>query len=223
MINLVHHNSCHISSPRHFCRASFSDLVPKQTGLALVVVLAITCLIAGCNSSTPEPATPKTPTPAAKFQWIVKRLRHALETFSPSGSLGLRAKRELTFDLFPPDSLESNYTARITITSKTFYKPAYRPFEKPSEKDTPEIDPLIYDNVLEEDALTDPLNNSLSELPRKELITQHAPTPMPSVDDQEIFELAYIDQQWQLITQPETQRAKNWFDYALNKMSYKMP
>ncbi len=185
--------------------------------MQLTLGLVIASLNLGCESSAPT-NTPTVQVPEKRFEWVIKRLEHALESFSPSGSLGLRAQRELTYELFPPTSSQPNYTAQIVIVSKTAYAPEFRPQETPPEKAEQKVDPSVYDAILNEDPLEDPLDNPdqrFLELPIKKPTTLRAPTPTPYSENRETFDLTYLDDRWQLLTPIESKRASNWFEYAL--------
>ncbi|NOY40653.1 MAG: hypothetical protein GXP26_02280 [Planctomycetes bacterium] len=188
-------------------------LMRVQLAFGLVLV----SLNLGCESSAP-PETPVVQVPEKKFDWVIKRLEHALEAFSPSGSFGLRAKRELSYELFPPTNSQPNYTAQVIIVSKTAYHPEFQSLETQPKKAEPKVDSSIYDPFLNEDPLADPLDDPdqrFAELPIKEPITPGVSTPSPRTNDREVFDLAYLDDRWQLITSVESKRARNWFEYAL--------
>ena len=209
--------------PPHF----FRSITPKSHPLivAIVCTLLFSIGLPGCSNSEPnqtvEPS--KTPDPKAEFEWVVKRLEHALETFSPSGSMGLRAKRELSYELFPPSDSHSEYKARVIITSKTFYKPEYKSLQESKPKEEPKaVDPDVYDALLGQDPLYDPLDNPeefRTELGVKEPLVPRTPVPAPRIDDQQVFELVHNDGKWRLTEQPESKSAQNWFNYALQYLA----
>jgi hypothetical protein len=197
---------CH--TPRGFSTSRFLPAL----GLVLLSIL-------GCDTSDSAALRAKKalPKPEAEFNWVIMRLEHALEMFRPSG-LGLQSKREMTYQLNPPNESQVNYTALVTISSKTFFRSDYLPPAKVIKKEKPEFDYNAYGNILEDDPLADPLNNpsqEYAELATKKPVIASTPTPIPSIDEVENFELAHLEGKWRLITKTASDRAQNWFDYAL--------
>ncbi len=206
--------------PSPICGFGFTQCTPKHVAVALGYVLAVTCLSLGCGASGPSvPQSPQSiPKPEAEFEWVIRRLKRALDTFNPSsGALGLRAKRELDYKLILPTDLQPNYKARVTITSKTFFKPKFRPIEKHPEKTKQVVDPSEFDALLDNDLLENYLDNPDWSPREREIITEESAVSMPSISSKKIFELTYLEGHWQLITPLESDRARNWFNYALEK------
>ncbi len=176
-------------------------------------VLALAILNVGCEgpSRVPSAAKKLEHSPEAEFDWAMERLQRALDRFQPAAHLGLRIKRDLSYQLIPPDKPQFNYSAQVTIKSKTFYKSENRILV---EEEEPE--PLAGDANFAADSEGDPLSSFRENSIKKPMIVS-SQGPAPRIDETRVYELAYSDGRWQLNTQPETKYEQMWFQYALEQ------
>jgi hypothetical protein len=183
-------------------------------------------LIAGCDASPSGTTTKKKSKSNAEidFEWAMQRLRRAVEDFTPRASLGLRVKRELSYELLPPDASQPNYTARVTIKSITKYKPDR---QNPARDEKPKPDRKS-NRLADEDtfaANSPPEGAEGSTAFYDDDQEFRASKPMfvdslieaPSLKEQIVYELVYQEKRWQLVTQPEAKYEQMWFDYALQQ------
>ena len=77
----------------------------------------------GCEkpSVNEKPSATSLEDPVEEFEWGMRRLKRALRLFRPSAAEGLATKRNVEYELIPPEGKQSNYTARVTVTSATSY------------------------------------------------------------------------------------------------------
>jgi len=193
----------------------FSWLSPS-----LLCILLPTLLGVGCESSRSEVSDSKQSDDRAKadFDWAMERLRRAIETFTPSGNLGLSIKRELSYEFIPPNSSQSNYTARVVVDSKTAYKPK-RFYSATDEEPAsgPQAAGSAFAEELQAKRANDPTGlqgDFAVGLPRKAPIVDPL-VSAPSIKERIVYELVYRDERWQLETQPESKHERLWFEYAL--------
>jgi len=151
-------------------------------------------------------------------------LRRALETFTPSANIGLRVKREMSYEFHPPDASQPNYTAQVTIRSKTFYKPGrYVPdADKDSEKTIaagPQADESAFAEEMLANRADDPsgLFDADGAFPSKKPMIVESHMPAPRLDKVNVYELTYRAGRWQLETLPESKHEQMWFEYALQQ------
>lgn len=191
-------------------------------GTILIPVIAL-CL--GCGPEMPAPP-PKVFGSSAEedFDWAMERMKHAMEMFRPSSSLGLSVKRELDYELIPPSEKQPKFTARVTISTRTVFradtpntevlrrraeakKEAAKinldsPFKIPGEED------------IGDDAIPVP-DVPLAELDNPDIADPRIPTQ--KLEEKQDYLLEYVDGQWQLKTEELEENEQMWFDYALQQ------
>ncbi len=197
-----------------------------------LVVLCLVGAFSGCTEEMPRPPAERSSIPAeADFDWAMERLRHAIEMFQPPSNLGIHVTRDLDYELIPPDAEQKNYTAHVTITTKTVFKPSKPPL--PSEKRKKKQEQENKETASQK-ATRDPF-----ALPGEEPITgtstiddalekvEQTPAEIiePTIPPQEIelkeeFQLEYIDGKWKQLNQAEEEHIQLWFDYALQQGDY---
>ncbi len=168
----------------------------------------------GCGGSnaTPEPTVAG---PVAKFKFGLERLERALR-FQPSSANGIQVtKRNLDHEIFPPDDAHANYRARVTIVMESVYLHGKRSAKEDEESEEKakesEIDDPLADKSVE---LT-----KLLEFPRAGPRVPAAVSPKietRSIKNESVFELAYVEEHWQLTTKPEKKSEQLWFEYAFD-------
>ena len=183
--------------------------------LSLLVLILILSGNSGCNK---EPQTQLKTTqakhlPVKQFEWGMERLQRALDFSKPSLADGLYTDRKMAYELIEPTAgSDDRYTAKVTVTSTTEFIHEKR---KTSDKDQKEIknkdqaEKLKLGNV-------DPLEQVL-ELPGAGPQVSTVPPPKVeprSIDNQIVFDLAYMDGKWKLQTEPDHEYQKMWFKYA---------
>lgn len=155
-----------------------------------------------------------------RFDWAMERLRRALETFNPSPTLGLRVKRELSFELLPPTADQPRYTAQVTIKSKTFYKPGKYLPEEDEELSADEPPNRLDPNGEFSEGFEQPVDPAelyqvSPKMPVEKPMMVNNQVPAPQIEKQGDYELIYQDNRWQLVEEPESDQEKMWFEYAL--------
>ncbi|NOY29617.1 MAG: hypothetical protein GXP28_05405 [Planctomycetes bacterium] len=182
-----------------------------------------TLLSVGCEFSRSEVSDSKQSDDRAKadFDWAMERLRRAIETFTPSGNLGLSIKRELSYEFIPPNSPQSNCTARVIVDSKTAYRP--KRFYPAADEEL-SVDPKAVDNAFTEEELQAKRANDPTGLQDDFVVGLPPKAPIvdplvnaPSREERIVYELVYRDKRWQLETQPESEHERLWFEYALQQ------
>jgi len=195
-----------------------------QLGLTfcLLCVFVSTLLGVGCESSRSDVSDSKQPDDSVKadFDWAMLRLRRAIETFAPSTSSGLSIKRELSYEFFPPDASQPDYTARVVVDSKMAYKP--QRFYSTTDEERASA-PQAADSAFTEELLAkrenDPtkFQGDLETGPSSKSTVIEPLVGAPSTKKRIVYELVYRDQRWQLETQPESKHEQMWFEYALQQ------
>jgi hypothetical protein len=177
------------------------------------------CLVAlstfnyGCGDSGTEQKAKTEPEDTAKedFDWAMERLQQALDTSGSVARLNLRVKRDLSYELLPPDGSRANYAARVTIKTRSDYIPD-APIIPQSDEDAQPSD-LALDTA--EDS-TDPLDPT-QNLRTKQPLFAELPTRIPNIEETKVYELAYLEKRWQLQTELESDHEKMWFEYSLQE------
>ncbi|MGI9430107.1 MAG: hypothetical protein ACR2NM_15715 [Bythopirellula sp.] len=178
--------------------------------LATTLVLGL-----GCGDSQTEPlqTTGVQADPGGEFEWAMTRLERALRLFRPNSAEGLVTKRDLKYEWFPPTDATPNFTARVTVVSETSFLHGRRERvekeEKPSEKKAAKLDdPLA------------PKEDGYAEFVDIPGVGPGAPSAPPtristrSLDEESVFEMAYVDGKWELTEQPKLKHEQLWFEYA---------
>jgi hypothetical protein len=198
--------------------------------IRLICLMLAMLLPLGCGDSRTNLPTERidTSTPAGQFEWAMQKLKRAVIEFQPSRQDGLQVgKRKVSYELFPPDDVKKDLTARVTIESETVYvhdepleeaeeieerrrKRAREDFRQQVQPD----DPFHEENL---DPLQQKFLSQMEDLAAKRR-TPTVPTPVldhPEMSVRKVYDLAYLDGSWQLQTKPETDHERLWFEYAL--------
>ena len=192
------------------------------------ITVAVLFLV-GCEKSRPvaTPASVERNTPEGQFNWIMQRLERAVLDFRPSQRAGLKiGKPKINHEIFPPDDKNSYYTARVTIESETIYvhdKPLLgadrekkRQGRLKQERERRKIE--------QESEIDDPLAEKFMQQMEEIAAKPRTPTvPDATIDnpratDLKVYDLAYLQGQWELRSEPETDHERLWFQYALGTM-----
>ncbi len=199
---------------------------PSQIALLSSLLLAV-AIFTGCEPEMPMPPPRESTNPAEDdFYWAMERMEHAMERFQPSSSLGLRIKRELNYQLFPPSQDEADYTARVTIATRTVFthdapskvqerKEAQEKKAKAAAEKLGLEDPYgpADDGPVDEALLPD--GNMPAELPVSEVPDPRLPTHELKEDKE--YLLRYADEQWNLESSELEETERMWFEYALQQ------
>lgn len=192
--------------------------------LAILLLGALT-LSVGCGPEMPVPP-PKVfgSTAEEDFDWVMERMKHAMERFQPDSSSGLSMKRELDYELFPPSEKNRRYTARVTMSTRTVFRAeapdinAQRRRAK-AKKEAAEIkldDPYTMpgEENADEDAVPIP-DIPLANLNNPEIADPRI--PIQELKEKKEYLLEYVDGQWRLKTEGLEESEQMWFDYALEQ------
>jgi hypothetical protein len=202
---------------------------PLQLEFLSSLLLAM-AIFTGCGSEMPMPPPRESTNPAEDdFFWAMERMKHAMEMFRPSSSQ-LRVKRELNYQLIPPSKSETNFTARVTIATKTVFihdtpsrvqerKDAEEKKAKAAAEKLGLDDPFgpVEDPLAAEDGLMQG-NAPLAEVPISEIPDPRLPTH--EIKEEKEYLLKYVDDQWRLETSELEDAERMWFDYALQQGEY---
>jgi len=116
--------------------------------------------------------------------------------------------------LFPPSAENPAYTARVTVTTETFFLHAKRSSTKDIKpKQATEPAPKF------KDPLADPSDelNKLIDIPgtgpRAPSAAAARIDPL-NMETKTVFEMAYVQGHWQLTQQPKLKHEQLWFKYA---------
>jgi len=180
----------------------------------------------GCETSRSDVTSSQRQDETAKadFDWAMARLRRAVETFTPSANIGLRMKRELSYELIPPDASQPLYTAQVIVKSKTAYQPErfFPALDDDEEEEQDESsDQRTADMILAEELRADGENDSTviredyQEDPLPKTMIVESLVAAPSSEERVVYNLVYRNNRWQLETQPDSKHEKMWFEYAL--------
>lgn len=174
-------------------------------------------LLPGCgesSSKSPKQQAAAETDPNAEFEWGMQRLDRALRLSRPSTSDGLFTERKMSYEVFKPSGDTDHHTAKVTITTESEFIHGKRKVDKKEASKTDQKNELNYE---------DPREDKSGEV--QELVDfpgvgpkapkASAPSIEPrSLENQVVFDLAYLDEQWQLQTEPEHTYEQLWFEYA---------
>ncbi len=180
----------------------------------------------------PRPPVERSSIPAeADFEWAMERLQHAIEMFQPPSNLGIRVIRNLDYQLTPPDAAHSNYTARVTITTKTIYSPgrSISPGEKRKQQQE-EAEKKAAERNAKRDKFALPgeepitgsttIDDALEQIDRRPVEIVDPSIPRQELELTEEFDLEYVDGEWKQLNRAEEEHIQLWFDYALEQEEY---
>ena len=199
--------------------------------LGCLMLAAVVSL--GCTESRPIPPVARvdTSTPSGEFDWAMQRLERAVIEFQPSSRDGLQSgKRTVKYKVFPPESETDHYTARVVIETETIYlleDPLDSAEEEREarrrERARKNFEQQVNADDSNSDAEFDPLQQKfLSQMEKiaAESRVPRGPEPIletPQMSYRKIYELAYLEDRWQLQTKTETDYERLWFEYALQE------
>ena len=198
--------------------------------LNLILCLLSVCLGCSGEASTPSTNHASVNTPQGQFEWAMQRLERAILDFGPSGSSGLIAgNRRISHELFEPEGESGHYTALVTVTTEATYVPDTLPSvvdkEKAREKKREKMRKMEALNRIDgsENEVFDPLADRFSQQMEDLAAEGGGPTktaPLieaPTTEETKIYELAYLEDRWQLQTEVSTEHEELWFQYALGE------
>ena len=175
-------------------------------------------LISGCDKSSSSPTNEAVSAPQVdpkeQFEWGIRRLERMLKRTRPSTADGLYTERKMTYELFAPDGAQEQYSAVVTISTESEFIHGKRNIGKKDEKKSEEAakpkfeDPNDADSRLVDEAFDIP------GMGPKAPKTTAPPIETRTIETEQVFELIYRDQQWQLKSPPEEELGKRWFEYA---------
>jgi len=209
---------------RPFSRLSGTTLARPNLLVSIsCIFVSLLCLI-GCDASRNGVSGSKKPVDPVKadFDWAMERLRRAIETFTPPAGLGLRVKRKLSFEFFPPSESKTDYTAKVFVESNSAFEP--RRFASSSDEELEQDeDPLLeeFDNGFDGEFTSKRENDPtafLKDLPESSQRKSKGVSALlkaPSIKERTVYELVYREERWQLVSEPESKHEQLWFEYAL--------
>ncbi len=202
-----------------------------MTKLCCLMLAAVLSL--GCQKSRPSLPVARidTSSPVGEFDWAMQKLERAVVEFQPSRRDGLQVgKRKVSYKVFPPNAERDHYTARVVIESETMYvleesldsveeererrrrEQARKNFEQQVNPD----DPL---DQVEFDPLQQKFQSQMEDIAAESRVPR-GPEPTietPQVSHRRVYELAYLEEHWRLLTETETDYERLWFAYALDQ------
>jgi hypothetical protein len=191
-------------------------------------VLAACSAMVGCEPEMPQPPPRQSTNPAEdSFYWAIDRMNHAMEMFRPPSSLGLYVRRTITHKVTPPGDGRPNYTAVVTISTKSMFDHGQIPTAKArkqakEDKSREAAKKLGLDDpfgpVDEDPATRDPL--ALPEPGSATLGSDDVadpPIPAQELSEKKDYRLEYIENQWKLLNEDMEEHEQMWFDYALQQ------
>jgi hypothetical protein len=202
-------------------RSRISEII-STLALCGVLVGAV-----GCEPEMPVPPPRESTNPAEDdFLWAMERMEHAIDRFRPSSSLGLSVKREMDYELIHPAEGRPNYEARVTIATKTVYRPDAPPSAQEKKQaeaakergakelklDNPYTLPGGEPTIVEE---LEPRELAPAELPAFDVPEPRVPTQR--IDEKKTYLLEYVNDQWKLKSKGLEKHEQMWFDYALQQ------
>jgi hypothetical protein len=211
----------------HFSASPSLKSALQSITLGACMLVAFSGMV-GCDPEMPQPP-PRQPTNPAEdsFHWAMERMNHAMEMFRPPSSLGLHVRRTITHKVTPPGEGRPNYTAVVTISTKSTFDhgevPTARERKQAREEKAREAakkmgldDP--FGPVDEDPATRDPL-----ALPEPGSATlgeddvADPPIPAQELTEKDDYQLEYIENQWKLLNEDMEKHEQMWFDYALQQ------
>lgn len=192
---------------------------PKLSSVGHSLLILVTFLFSGCDKSSSSPSNESVAAPQvdpkAEFEWGMKRLERMLKRTRPSTADGLYTERKMAYELFPPDDAQEQYSAVVTISTESEFIHGKRNIgKKKDEKKSEDAakpkfeDPNDADSRLVDEAFDIP------GMGPKAPKTTAPPIETRTIETDQVFELIYRDQQWQLKSPPEEELGKRWFEYA---------
>ena len=180
--------------------------------VGLLCLAAIQIFVPGCDSSAKQPSVVVKEAPIEEFEWGMTLLKRILRLSRPKGVEGINVtNREIQHELFPPSDKNPNYTAVVTVVSKTNFLPGKFAREK---QETPEAakEFTIDDPLAEKDDYSEYIKiagTGPGTKPRARIETR-------SLDNKSVFEMTYLDGHWKLDKQPAKKHEQLWFEYAFD-------
>jgi hypothetical protein len=191
-----------VSSLRRRCRLPFI----RFDNIALAALFA-TIGLAGCDkSSSPElPAMPSgivvPRTPEEKLERVMERMRSAMEDAQAASGTGVLSERTCDYRLIPPAADGGQYTAEVTIRTKLSLAKAPAAATLPKEEE----DAIAADVAEGEDS---------EDLGPDNGVTRKAIAQSRDYKE-DVYQLAYEDDRWKLLTKPEGETEQLILEYAL--------
>ena len=198
----------------------------------LLLFAVLLSIASGCSDEVQSiPASPvERNSPEGQFEWFIQRLERAVLDFSSSQTSGLSiSNRTLDSELIPPSQEVDYYRAKVTISYEAAYVPESIPTivdkDKEEEKRREKMRRMESYSGLEDDPdqpmdpLADKFRTEMEDLAASSRLPARSPDILetPNLKDTKVYELAYHNDQWEVVTELESESEKLWFDYALGK------
>jgi hypothetical protein len=206
----------------------FHTSMSARTVVLGACVLMACCGIVGCDPEMPQPPPRESTNPAEdSFHWAMERMNHAMEMFRPPSSLGLYVRRTITHKVTPPGNGQPNYTAVVTILTKSMFDhgqiPTAEERKKAKEAKAREAAKKLglddpFGPMDEDPATRDPL--AIPEPGAATLGSDDVADPpiaAQEMTEKKDYRLEYIENQWKLLNDDIEDHEKMWFDYALQQ------
>lgn len=199
-----------------FAKRAFSFAALCRLSPAMLLLLG--CLLAaGCGDSkaSKQQTAVAQEDPQGEFEWGVTRLKRALRLFRPSSVDGLNIiEQKVDPKFFAPSDANSQYSAQITITTKTAFLHGKRPTKKSNKKDDPSDDSSGIDDPLAEQFEDEGKLLDLPGIGPQAPVTISPRVETRSLENETVFDMVYVDGYWKLTKQPELKHEQLWFEYA---------
>ncbi len=181
--------------------------------------MSIVVLLPGCagsaTSTSNAPVAAEQKSPDAEFEWGMKRLERALRLSRPSTSDGMYTERSMDYELIAPNGETDYYTAKVTITTQTEFIHGKRESNKKTdEKKAESQQEPGYEDLLADDSEKVDTAAGVPEAGPEAPKAFAAAVEPRSIANESEFELAYLEEKWQLQTKPEHKYEQLWFEYA---------
>lgn len=157
------------------------------------------CHLAGCEQQGVEGKLAPSHSvshPEADLDWAMQRLERALNLHQASAEVGLRIKRDTSFEYQAPDSSGPVPRAVVHVNTHTMLLHDSLAAPKTTARSKADDDPVVKKLLLHEP-------------------TADAHVPPRRLQELRTFDLVYKQGKWQLDKEPESELERSWFKYAL--------
>ena len=191
------------------------------------------CHLAGCEQQGVEGKLAPSHSvshPEADLDWAMQRLERALNLHQASAEVGLRIKRDMSFEYQAPDSSGPVPRAVVHVNTHTMLLhdslAAPKTTARSKADDDPDRDLIEHDLFGSDplaktsDAILENFTNVDPDDPVVKKLLLHEPTadvhvPPRRLQELRTFDLVYKQGKWQLDKEPESELERSWFKYAL--------
>jgi hypothetical protein len=157
----------------------------------------------------------------------MERMEHALTMFQPPSGMGLSVKRDLDYKLLMPTDEQPNYTARVTISTRSTFNHGVT--SSANERKQKERKKAASQDLKLDDPYALPGEDALAaeglgiKVPAVDLPEREVPEPnIPAqkLEEKKDYLMEYVDARWQLQTEGLEANERLWFDYAFETGEY---